>query len=113
MTTSQVALQRESAAVSHRRPLTRFVSRACAFALLCLSVVLSASSAEAKPKPAPILDELVVDYEVGAVFIPKNTGRYGDSGTRFSAEDTNQRDNLFVTQRMSLEGKRGNHRLIL
>jgi hypothetical protein len=89
------------------------VSRSWARALLCLSLVVIATSADAKPISPPILDELIVDYEVGAVFIPKNTGLYGDNGTRFSATDTNQRDNLFVGQRISLEGKRGNHRLIL
>lgn len=64
-------------------------------------------------KPARALDHAVVDYESGVVSILKNTGRYGSTGTRFTAKDTGQRDNLVVGQRLSLEATAGRHTAIL
>jgi hypothetical protein len=49
------------------------------------------------------LREATVDYEAGPLFFLQNQGRYGASGTEFSADEVGQKDNLFLAQRASFE----------
>jgi len=59
------------------------------------------------------MDKAVVDYEAGVLAILQNDGRYGSNGTEFTARDTNQRDNLWIASRLSLELEWGRQLLVL
>lgn len=60
------------------------------------------------------LEELVLEWEAGPLTILRNDGRYGAEGTEYTANDTAQKDNLVVSQRLSLELEIvPRHRLIL
>lgn len=52
-------------------------------------------------------------YETGPAYVVENTGRYGADGTRYSAAEVGQRQNLYRVERSSLELSAGRHRVIL
>ena len=54
-----------------------------------------------------------VVYEAGPAAILQNDGEYGANGTRYSASDVGQTNNLLVSQRTSVELARGRHHVIL
>jgi hypothetical protein len=80
---------------------------------LCTALLPSAALADDSKPPARMLDHAILDFEAGVVSILKNNGRYGSDGTRFTVRDTNQRENLVVGRRLSLEASGGAHTLIL
>ncbi len=86
-----------------------FVRVLCA-AVLGAGLFVPLSSAHAGTP----LRALWLDYEIGAAWIAQNDGRYGATGTEYSADDLDQRDNLVVAQRLHLEGRLGErHGIIL
>ncbi len=78
-------------------------------ALLLVVSLLVGLNASAGP-----LRALWLDSETGPARIFQNDNRYGEGGTEFSADDVNQRDQLLVSKRVSLEARLGErHGLIL
>ncbi len=76
--------------------------------LLALTLMATPALAES-PLPA-----LIAEYETGPAAIFQNDGRYGPTGTEYTADDINQRANLYRTQRIALEARLGErHGLIL
>lgn len=67
--------------------------------------------APAEP-PRPLLDSLLVDFEVGPTYLFQNDGRYGVGGTLYSAAEVGQQRNLAVALRLAVEARRGRHTLI-
>ncbi|MCY1077566.1 hypothetical protein [Archangium lansingense] len=60
------------------------------------------------------LKALVAEYETGPAYIFQNDGRYGPTGTDYEADDINQKDNLYRSQRIALEARLGErHGIIL
>jgi hypothetical protein len=60
------------------------------------------------------LSALVAEYETGPAYIFQNDGRYGPTGTDYEADDINQKDNLYRSQRIALEARLGErHGIIL
>lgn len=55
--------------------------------------------------PAAPLDDLTVDVEAGALAFLQNDGRYGASGTFYTAETVAQTRNLFMARRLSGEAR--------
>lgn len=56
--------------------------------------------------------ELTVQFETGPAYIAQNDGEYGATGTRYSADDVGQRENLLLARRASVELAHGRHRAI-
>jgi hypothetical protein len=76
--------------------------------LLALTLMATPALAES-PLPA-----LILEYETGPAAIFQNDGRYGPTGTEYTADDINQKANLYRTQRIALEARLGErHGLIL
>jgi hypothetical protein len=85
-------------------------------ALVALAVTVlfaQPARAEGERDSSPLLDAAVIDYEAGVLSILQNDGRYGADGTEFTVRDTNQRDNLLVASRLSLELAHRRHLLVL
>jgi hypothetical protein len=60
------------------------------------------------------LSALIAEYETGPASIFQNDGRYGPTGTQYTADDLNQKANLYRTQRIALEARLGErHGLLL
>lgn len=78
-----------------------------------LLAVARPAAAQDNPETSHFVDEAVVDYESGVLSILQNDGRYGAEGTEFGVNETNQRKNLVVTSRVSVELARGAHRVTL
>ncbi len=77
---------------------------------------VSNATADDAPPPSsarPLLDRAIIDHESGVLAILQNDGRYGAQGTEYTARDTNQRKNLFIGSRLSLELGRGRHTAVL
>ncbi len=92
------------------------MSRVCSryVKILSAAVVLLAVGASSPARADVPLRGLWLDYEIGPAYIAQNDNRYGPTGTEFTADDVNQRDNLFVAQRLQLEGRLGErHGIIL
>jgi hypothetical protein len=70
------------------------------------------ASAPAPPPSARLFDSLVVDYEVGAVYLFQNDGRYGANGSAYTAREVGQQRNLAVAQRLAIEARLARHTLI-
>ncbi len=82
--------------------------------LILISFLFGATSkaaAQGEASTPRLLDEVLVDYESGVLSILQNDGRYGAQGTAFGVNQTNQRKNLIITSRTSLELAHGAHRL--
>ncbi len=89
-----------------------------------LTACLVAQSGEAAEPPAAtaaptavlvpprLFDSLIADYEVGALYLFQNEGRYGPDGTRYGAKDVGQQRNLAIAQRLAVEAKMGRHTVI-
>jgi hypothetical protein len=76
--------------------------------LLALTLMATPALAES-PLPA-----LIAEYETGPSAIFQNDGRYGPTGTEYTADDINQKATLYRTQRIALEARLGErHGLIL
>ena len=78
---------------------------------LMVAPVLVAGRALAEPSGDWLRPTLV--YETGPAYVLQNDGEYGAQGTRYSADDVAQQDNLARISRTSLELAAGRHRLIL
>ena len=60
------------------------------------------------------LSALIAEYETGPAYIFQNDGRYGPTGTDYTAADINQKSTLYRTQRIALEARLGErHGIIL
>ena len=68
-------------------------------ALATLLLALSPATASASDFLAPYL----IDFETGPLYIGKNENQYGTNGTRFTASDVGQQNNLFLSKRLSIE----------
>jgi hypothetical protein len=84
------------------------VAPALALASALLPGRARAQEAEGEPWLRPTLV-----YETGPSYVLQNDGEYGAGGTRYSAGDVAQQDNLVRTARTSLELARGRHTLLL
>lgn len=80
------------------------------FAIVAVSLL--SQTAEKITEPARLFDSLVADYEIGALYLFQNEGRYGVGGTRYQASDVGQQRNLFIGQRLSVEAKMSRHTVI-
>lgn len=89
-----------------RAPRRFRIVRACL--LYCAASAGTTAVAHAE---TPVTATIV--YEAGPAAILQNDGKYGANGTRYSAADVGQRNNLLVSQRTSVELARGRHRVIL
>ncbi len=59
------------------------------------------------------LDDVIIEYEAGPLYIFQNDGLYGENGTKYKAKDVGQQRNLILSRRTSLElGFSGRHRII-
>lgn len=68
----------------------------------------------ARSGDSKFLDYLRVEHEFGPLVIFQNDGRYGETGTKYTASDVGQDRNLFPSSRTSFElGFRERHRLII
>jgi hypothetical protein len=77
--------------------------------LLPLLLLLASPALADSPHSA-----LVAEFETGPAAIFQNDGRYGPTGTAYSAEDLHQTSTLYRTWRMALEARLGRrHGLIL
>lgn len=75
---------------------------------LLLTAALVAGSAT-----AAVADPIATfTYETGPAYVAQNDGRYGVNGTRFSADDVGQQDNLARAERATAELAFGRHRVI-
>jgi len=76
--------------------------------LLALTLMTTPALAESP------LSALIAEYETGPAAIFQNDGRYGPTGTAYTADDINQKANLYRTQRIALEARLGErHGLLL
>lgn len=66
-----------------------------------LGLVLGHSRAQAEEERDP--SRVILDYEIGPLYILQNDGRYGAEGTEYEAGDVGQQDNLLDVERLSLE----------
>ena len=74
------------------RPAAPFAS----LALFVLALLPGRASAR-------FVDSFLVDYEVGPLYVAQNDNEYGPNGTRFTAAELGQQENLFLSQRFALE----------
>jgi hypothetical protein len=77
--------------------------------LVALLTTLVTQTPETPPR---LFDSLTADYEVGALYLFQNEGRYGANGTRYVASEVGQQRNLVIAQRLSVEAKLGRHTVI-
>lgn len=79
---------------------------------LASSILLPGLAHAQEPEREPWLRPKLV-YETGPSYVLQNDGEYGESGTRYSADDVAQQDNLVRTSRTSAELAIGRHTVIL
>jgi len=81
--------------------------------LLALFTASLLTQAQDRPaQPSRLFDSLIADYEIGALYLFQNEGRYGVNGTRYVAKEVGQQRNLVIGQRLSVEAKLGRHTAI-
>lgn len=51
---------------------------------------------------AGFVDSFLVDYEAGPLYIAQNDNAYGPNGTKFTAAEVGQQENLLLSQRIAL-----------
>ncbi len=74
------------------------------------ALVVSSGLASAAPESSL---QAALSYETGPAYIAQNDGQYGATGTRYSASEVGQQNNLALVSRTSLELARGRHRAVL
>ena len=82
---------------------------------MCLALIaasLLTQTVEKAAEPARLFDSLIADYEIGALYLFQNEGRYGAAGTKYLAQEVGQQRNLFIAQRLSIEAKIARHTII-
>lgn len=62
--------------------------------------------------PARLFDSLTVDFEVGAAYFFQNDGRYGLNGSRYTAKEVGQQNNLAIGLRLAIEAQIARHTII-
>lgn len=74
---------------------------------------LSAPPPAVAPAPsARLFDSLIVDAEVGLVYLFQNDGRYGANATSYTAAEVGQQRNLALVYRLAVEARIARHTLI-
>ncbi len=79
------------------------VSAAC---MICVLLLFPPDAAAAMRSPGysvPGLDEVILEWEAGPLYIFRNDGRYGENGTKYKAGDVGQQRNLLFSRRITLE----------